>query len=91
MSGTNTAFKDWWSEYQCTGSIHPVQLGMTREDIRSFFGELEDTAKGFGRRPLMGIWKFDRIEFHFGLDGRLFLIYTEDDDFNPQIIAKEPT
>jgi hypothetical protein len=90
MTSNNTAFSDWWSECQRTGSISPVQLGMTRDDIRSFFGEPDDTARGWRRRPLMGIWKFGVIEFHFDTDGRLYLIYTEDEDCNPKVIAKDP-
>jgi len=90
MASKSAAFNDWWSGYELAGSITPVQLGMTRDDLRALFGEPDDTARGWRRRPLMGIWKFGVIEFHFDTDGRLYLIYTEDEDCNPRVIAKDP-
>ncbi len=38
----------------------------------------------------MGIWKFGPIEFHFDTDGRLHLIYMEDENCHPRVIAKDP-
>ncbi len=38
----------------------------------------------------MGIWKFGEIEFHFDPDGRLYLIYTENEDLSPRVIARDP-
>jgi hypothetical protein len=91
MTSKSTAFNNWWNDYERTGLIRPVQLGMTCADIQSLFGEPEAAGKGFTRRPLMVIWKFGGIEFHFDADGRLYLIYTEDNDHNPRVIAKDPT
>jgi hypothetical protein len=91
MTSNSSAFNDWWEHCERTGAIAPVQLGMTRDDLRSFFGEPDNTARGFRRRPLMGIWKFGQIEFHFDTDGRLYQIYTEDEDLSPRVIAKDPT
>jgi hypothetical protein len=90
MISKSAAFKDWWRDYERTGSISPVQLGMTRDDIRKFFGDPDNTARGWRRRPRMGIWKFGQIEFHFGTDGRLYQIYTERADLSPRVIAKNP-
>jgi hypothetical protein len=36
----------------------------------------------------MGIWLFGAVEFHFDTDGRLFLIYTEDEHGRERVIAK---
>jgi hypothetical protein len=88
MTSKSAAFHAWWRGYESTGSISPVQLGMARDDIRKLFGEPDDTARGWRRRPLMGIWKFGRIEFHFDTDGRLHLIYAEDENLRPRAIAK---
>jgi hypothetical protein len=90
MKTSSTAFETWWRGYECTGSIIPIQLGMTRDEIKTFFGEPDNTARGWRRRPLMGIWKFGQIEFHFDAGGRLYLIYTETEDLSPRVIAKDP-
>jgi hypothetical protein len=90
MTRKSAAFNNWWSDYERTGLISPVKLGMTRDEIWKFLGEPDKTAETSRRRPLVGIWKFGRIEFHFDQGGQLFLIYAEDDDFNPQVIAKDP-
>ena len=63
---------------------------MTREDIRSLFGEADAIGRGFAKRSLMGIWKFGVIEFHFDSDGKLFLIYSEGEGNNPRVIAQDP-
>lgn len=84
----STAFETWWSEYQRSSVLSPVALGMTRDDIRSIFGEPDAVARGLRRRPQTGIWRFGAIEFHFGTDGRLYLVYTEDEHGTPRVIAK---
>ncbi len=86
---SNERFTTWWQEYERTNKLGVVRLGMTREDLRQLFGEPDDTAKGFRKRPLSGIWKYGEIEFHFDFDGRLFLIYTEAPDGEPRTIAKQ--
>lgn len=91
MNSKSTAFNEWWAQYERNGVIAPVQLGMRREDLRTLFGEPDATAQGFQRQPLMGIWKFGRIEFHFHTDGTLHQIYTEDENFSPLVIAKAGT
>jgi hypothetical protein len=89
MTSKSAAFNNWWSDYERTGVISPVQLGMTRDELWKIFGEPDKMAQTSRRRPLVGIWKFGRIEFHFDRGGQLFLIYTEDNDLNPHVIAKE--
>jgi hypothetical protein len=37
------------------------------------------------RLPL--IWKYDEFEFHFGEKGKVWLIYTEDQDGQPRVLA----
>jgi len=91
MTSKSAALNDWWERYERTGSIAPVQLGMMRDDLRSMFGEPDATARGWRRRPLMGIWKFGQTEFHFDTDGRLCQIYTEDENLGPRVIAKGST
>lgn len=81
------AFEAWWSEYQRTGSLGAVQLGISRDDLRSLFGE-PDALGGLTRRKRQApIWLFRPVEFHFTTDGRLFLIYTEDEEYNGKTIA----
>jgi hypothetical protein len=90
MTSKSAAFNAWWTEYERAGAVAPVQLSMTRDDLRVFFGEPDDTARGWRRQPLMGIWKFGQIEFHFDTDGRLYQIFTEHEDLSPRVIAKDP-
>jgi hypothetical protein len=87
---SNDAFLTWWREYERTGKLGAVHLGMTREDLRQLFGEPDDTAKGFRKRPLSGIWKYGEIEFHFGFEGELFLIFIDgwDEVVSPRVIAQ---
>ena len=33
MTCKSAAFNNWWSEHERTGSISPVELGMTRDEI----------------------------------------------------------
>jgi len=91
MTSKSSAFNHWWGQYERSGTISPVQLGMVREDIKNLFGEPDTTARGWRRRPLMGIWSFGKIEFHFDTDGRLYQLYTENEDLSPRVIAKDPT
>ena len=85
-------FASWWADYQRTRTLAPVQLGMARENLRSLFGEPDATGQDGRRNPEVGIWRFGSIEFHFGTDGRLFLVYTEDKHGTPTVIAKsDPT
>jgi hypothetical protein len=66
----------------------PVGLGVTRDELRRLLGEPTDTSipTRSQRRPM--IWKYGEIEYHFGDDGRVWLIYTEDEDRKPRILGK---
>lgn len=83
-------FETWWAEYQRTGKLGAIRLGMMREDVRPLLGEPDDTAKGWRKRPLMGIWKYGDVEFHFGLEGELYLIFIDEkeEDLAPRVIAQ---
>ena len=62
-------------------------LVATRDELRRHLGE-PDAVGGTSRKqrvPL--VWKYREIEFHFGPDGRVWLIYTEDQDGNPHVLA----
>jgi hypothetical protein len=63
-------------------------LGATRDEIRQLLGEPHDTGGTSRRHPTPSIWKYEEIEYHFGLDGRVCLIYTEDSDGEPHVIAE---
>jgi hypothetical protein len=88
MPSSSTAFETWWSEYQRTSSLGAVRLGASRDGIKSLFGEPDSIGSGFRRQPQMGIWLFGAVEFHFDTDGRLVLIYTEDEHGKERVIAK---
>ena len=38
------------------------------------------------RRPM--IWRYGEVEYHFGDDGRVWLISTEDEGHNPRVLGK---
>jgi len=84
----STKFEAWWREYQRTASLGAVQLGVSRETITSLFGEPDAVGNGFRHQPKTCIWRFGAVEFHFDTDGRLFLIFTEDEHGRERVIAK---
>ncbi len=61
-----------------TGDICPLQLGVTREHVRSIFGDPDDV--GVVRRGEPGILKYGDLKLHFegGASGALVLIYMDD-------------
>ena len=66
----------------------PVGLGATREELRRFLGEPTDTSLRTGRQRQCMIWKYGDIEYHFGDEGRVWLVYSEDAEGNPRILAQ---
>ncbi len=65
----------------------PVGLGATRDELRRLLGEPTDSSVPTGSRPQPAIWKYGDIEYHFAENGRVWLIYTEDEDHNPRVIG----
>lgn len=80
------AFQQWYNRYEQSGDLGSVRLGITRDDLRTWFGEPDDTACGFRRHPLSGIWRYGTVEFHFTGTGELFLVYSEQPDLIPRVI-----
>jgi hypothetical protein len=64
-----------------------IGLGATRDELRQLLGEPDNvsTERKHGQ-PL--IFKYGQLEYYFGDDGRVYLIYTEDDGGNGRTIAK---
>jgi hypothetical protein len=89
MMTQSAAFQCWYDRFEQSGDLGEVRLGITRDDLRSWFGEPDDTARGFRRRPLMGIWRYGIVEFHFSDTGGLFLVYSEQPDLVPRVILSE--
>jgi hypothetical protein len=69
-------------------SVPPVGLGATRDELRRLLGDPTDTSipTRSQRQPM--IWKYCDIEYHFRDDGRVWLIYIEDEDHNPRVLGK---
>jgi hypothetical protein len=86
---TNERFLAWWQDYERTGKLGAIRLGMTRDDLHQLFGEPDDTAKGFRKKPKTGIWKYGDVEFHFGLEGELHLVFMDEaeENLDPRVIA----
>jgi hypothetical protein len=69
-------------------SERPAGLGATREKLQRLLGEPTGTSiPAHGRRQSM-IWRYGDIEYHFGDDGRVWLVYTEDAEGNPQVFGQ---
>jgi hypothetical protein len=67
-----------------------IGLGATREELRRLLGEPTDTSVPSRREREASIWKYGEIEYHFDDDGRVFLIYAEDESHNPRTLGIDP-
>ena len=66
----------------------PIGLGATRDELRRLLGEPTDTSIPSRSQSQPMIWKYAEIEYHFADDGRVWLIYTEDEHRNPRVLGK---
>ena len=66
----------------------PAGLGATRDELRRLLGDPTDTSVPTRslRQPV--IWRYGETEYHFGSDGRVWLVYSEDGDRNPRVHGK---
>ena len=85
----SAAFQRWYERFEQSGDLGSVRLGATRDELREWFGEPDDTGRGFRRQPLSGIWRYGAVEFHFSKTGELFLVYTEQPELAPRVILSE--
>lgn len=69
-------------------SERPVGLGATRDELRRLLGEPTDTSLPRRRQRPPAIWRYGDVEYHFGKDGRVCLIYREDAEGNPQVLGE---
>lgn len=75
-------FVNWWNHFKLNGDICPIQLGMSRDQVRAILGA-PDYAGGTSRTHREpAIWNYEDLEFHFGSgsDDGLQLIYLERDE-----------
>ena len=63
-------------------------LGATRDELRRLLGEPTDTSVPTRREWRPMIWRYGEVEYHFGPDGRVSLVYTEDGDRNPRVLGQ---
>jgi hypothetical protein len=66
----------------------PVGLGANREELRRLLGEPTDTSIPRRGRRKSDIWKYGDIEYHFGDNDRVWFVYTEDQQGNPQVLGQ---
>jgi hypothetical protein len=69
-------------------SSAPIGLGATRHELRRLLGEPTDTSVPTRSHPEPMIWKYGDIEYHFNDNGRVWLVYSEDAEHNPQILGQ---
>jgi hypothetical protein len=65
----------------------PVGLGATRDELRRLLGEPDDTSVPTRSQPEPALSKYGNIEYHFGDDGRVWPVYTEDAGHSPHILG----
>lgn len=67
-----------------------VHLGMDRRQVEATLGEPTDVSIIPRRWRHPAIYKYGDIELHFGkgFEGKLWLIYSEDNEGNPTTHAK---
>ncbi len=63
-------------------------LGATRDELRRLLGDPSDMSVPTRSQHQPMIWKYGPVEYHFGPDDRVWLIYTEDEDHFPQILGR---
>ena len=66
----------------------PAGLGATRDELRRLLGEPSDTSVPSRRHRRGAIWRYGEVEYHFGSDGRVWMIYTEDANGNPRVLGQ---
>jgi len=66
----------------------PIGLGATRDELRRLLGEPTRISIPSRSQCRPMIWKYGSIEYHFGDDGRAWLVYTEDAEDNPQVLGQ---
>ncbi|QEL17187.1 hypothetical protein [Limnoglobus roseus] len=69
-------------------SESPVGLGATRDELRRLLGEPTDTSVPTRSQRQPMIWKYCAIEYHFDGDGRVWMVYTEDEEGNPRVLGQ---
>lgn len=72
----SSVFAQWFDAFSRTGNISPLFLGMDRQEIAGIFGDPDDHSAG-SHAQRAAIWKYGSLEFHFGADGSLWLVYMD--------------
>jgi hypothetical protein len=52
----------------------PAGLGATRDELRQLLGDPTDTNVTSRSQQQPMIWRYGKVEYHFGADGRVWLI-----------------
>ena len=75
----SVAFEDWHRKFSATGDICPIRLGITRDQLRTAFGEPDKVGGTSRRRRTPAIWVYGGLEFHFDhtAGDELCLIYRD--------------
>lgn len=67
-----------------------LRIGMTRDKVITELGEPDKMGGTSRKHRLPSVFKYGEIEVHFGQgpSGRLFLVYSEDDEGNGIVLLK---
>ena len=79
---TGQGFEAWRAEYEKSGRVEPVRLGMTFGEVVSELGWPDGCGQPMGRSPLSVILRYQPgdVDFHFDQGGRLWLVHRDDLD-----------
>ncbi|MBS0632850.1 MAG: hypothetical protein JSS11_13120 [Verrucomicrobia bacterium] len=90
MNPPRENFEKCRDELLRSGSITPLSLGTSQDDIVAIFGTPDQTSEKKKGRP--AIFKYLDIEFHFNpkQGHRLWLIYSENEDSSSRIVIQLP-
>lgn len=87
IEAPDVRFSQWLTKFHRTGNIAPVELGMSREQLKELFGEPSDWNAIHPTNA--AIWKYDDLEFHFD-HGTLYLIHQDNEHGILTTIARRP-
>jgi hypothetical protein len=89
--GTIEMFAEWWSNFRRSGDIGNIRAAMHRDELKELLGEPDDVGGTSRKRRMPRIWKYGSVEFHFGDEDDLRLVYFEDDEGNANVVLQKET
>jgi hypothetical protein len=87
--GATEMFAEWWSNFRRSGDVGDIRIGMHRDELKHLFGKPDDIGGTSRNYRVPRIWNYGEVEFHFGDDDDLSLVYFEDNEGSPEVILQK--